>query len=108
MNFSEAVRALASAYNTATLWVSGASGASEPILHIHAGLAAFVFAWLLSRRQLDSISPFMFVLVLALLNEVFDFLHQGLKWPEVALDVGLTVFWPLVLTATFRAKARRS
>lgn len=104
-SINESARALASEYDRATHWVSNLSGASDPMLHVHAGLASFVLAWLLLRRPLSSGLPFAVAFGLAVLNEGLDYLHQGLRWPEAGLDLLITVFWPFVLTIAARARS---
>ena len=55
------------------------SGLHRDALHVHASvLAALVGAFLL-RRSLSSAGPWMFVLVIALLNEALDL--TGEVWP---------------------------
>lgn len=106
MTLNESAKSVASSYDHWTHWISETSGASDPMLHTQAGLAAFVLAWLLLRRPLASGLPLLIVLLLALLNEVLDYFHQGLLWPEAGVDVLITCFWPLALTLTARARGR--
>lgn len=93
---------IAEAYHRATVWTAETSGMSEPTLHVHGGLAVFVLSWLVLRRPLAGGRPLLVVVVVALLNEVLDYLHQGLNGPEAVLDTLLTVAWPLALTLAAR------
>ena len=106
MTLNGSAKAFAESYDQSTRWISEMSGASDPMLHTQAGLAAFVLAWLLIKRPLGSGLPFLIVLVLATLNEILDYFHQGLLWPEAGVDVLVTVFWPMVLTLAARRKGR--
>lgn len=96
--------AVAEAYDQAVVWVAASLGASEPTLHVHSGLLIFVLAWWLSKKPLRSGWPLAVVIAAALLNELLDYLHQGLRWREACLDVLLTISWPIIITMVARVK----
>lgn len=84
------------------------TGASDTLLHVHAGMAVLLLARLITRRSLATWVPFSVVLAMALVNEAFDYVHRGqLLMPDSALDLINTVFWPLVLMLGLRLRRSR-
>lgn len=75
-----------------------ATGASQELLHVHAGLLIFIIAALVLRRKMRSPIPLVIVVIFAALNEVVDWLSRG---PPASLeplsDFANTVFWPFLL-----------
>lgn len=71
---------------------------SDDLLHVHLGLLIFVLAALVTRRRMRSWWPLAIVAVLAVANEVIDYLIPG-SWSASlsALDLVNTLVWPLVL-----------
>lgn len=89
---------LLSRYFHAKLQVGEWTGASQELLHVHAGLAIFLLASLLLRRKFRSPVPLALVIVLAVANEVIDWLnHPPTTTFEPLWDVLNTVFWPGLL-----------
>lgn len=85
-------------YGGAKAWLVVSTGATEDLLHVHAGLLIFVLAALVLRRKMRSPIPLALVAFFAVLNEAFDLLaggtHQAL---EPYVDIANTMFWPTVL-----------
>ena len=79
-------------------WLGGETGASQELLHVHAGLLIFIIAALVLRRKMRSPVPLAIVIAFAALNEVVDWLSGG---PPDSLeplwDFVNTVFWPFLL-----------
>lgn len=74
-------------------------GASEDLLHLHAGLIIFFAAALLFKRRMRSRVPIALVYAFAIGNELVDLLLAGSsasRW-EPAVDVLNTVLWPTLL-----------
>lgn len=73
-------------------------GASEALIHVHAGMIIFVAAALLLRRRMASPWPMLVVAVLAISNEVIDtFGPTPASWTETLVDALNTSLWPLIL-----------
>lgn len=96
-------------YQSLTLWVAGISGLSDPMLHIHAGLAVLLAARLVSGRDLGSFVPFLFVVLAEAGNEVLDYMANGWRAVDTASDIVNTLFWPFAISLTVRLRpiARR-
>jgi hypothetical protein len=84
------------------------TGMSESLIHVHVGLAIFVFTALLLKRQMRSWIPLCVVVVLALLNELLDY-GYGIIWDieSSTMDFFNTILWPTVLFLLAR-RSRRS
>ena len=98
---------LGSAYSAAKTSLGATLGASEDLLHVHAGLLIFFAAALLFRRRMRSRIPVGLVWLFALANELrdaFSPIPRPSRW-EVPVDVVNTVFWPALL---FLLARRRS
>ncbi|HEY1371187.1 MAG TPA: hypothetical protein VGH50_01855 [Candidatus Binatia bacterium] len=93
---------------TIKLAIVAATGLSKDTLHVYVGLATFVLAALILRKQARSIVPWLFVLAIAVLGEVVD-MHEDLRilgywrWLDSVHDIVNTLFWPtaLLLLARF-------
>ena len=80
-----------------------ATGGSQDLLHVHAGLMIFALSTLLLRREAGSSIPLMVVVGFAAVNEVMDALVSGSQPPfEPLLDFVNTVFWPAVMFLLMR------
>ena len=74
-------------------------GATEDLLHLHAGLLIFFVAALLFRRRMRSWVPVGLVWAFAIANEVIDAFSPtsaATRW-ETLLDIANTVVWPALL-----------
>ena len=89
---------LITGYGAAKQWLSAFTGASEDLLHVHAGLLIFVISALVLKKKMRSPVPLALVVGFALLNEVVDQLAGGRQdHLEPFVDFANTVFWPIVL-----------
>ena len=68
-------------YETITQAVSNETGASDSLLHVHAGMAVLLLARIVTGRSLATPIPFLIVCVAALANEVLDRINLGLWRP---------------------------
>lgn len=90
-------------YESLVNWIGDGTGASDSLLHVHAGMAVLFAARLLTRRSLATIVPFSFVCAAEFANEVLDWLDYGsVRMPDTLYDVINTLFWPLVLMLGLR------
>ena len=90
---------LGTAYSAAKTSLAAVIGASEDLLHVHAGLLIFFAGALVFRRRMRSRIPVSLVWLFALANELFDAfspMPSSSRW-EVAADILNTVFWPTLL-----------
>lgn len=74
-------------------------GASEALLHVHAGLSIFLLSSLLFRRRMRSRVPISLVFAFAVANELADVMtpgHTSRPW-EPIFDILNTVVWPTLL-----------
>ena len=86
-----------------TVWIGDGTGASDTLLHVHAGMAVLFLARIVTRRSLATPVPFLVVLVAELANEVLDRLSYGSwRWEDTLLDIVNTLFWPFVLMVGLR------
>jgi hypothetical protein len=78
--------------------IGDGTGASDSLLHVHAGLAVLFLARLITRRSLATPVPFLAVVVAEVANEIMDRLTYG-SWrlEDTGLDLVNTLFWPFVL-----------
>ena len=83
-------------------------GATEDLLHLHAGLAIFFAAALLFRRRMRSRVPIALVYVFAFANELIDLLspNGNVSRLEPALDMLNTVVWPTLLFLLARRRGK--
>lgn len=103
---STALNELIHHYAQAKSTVGGQLGASEALLHVHAGLLVFVIVALLMRRRMASSFALVLVGILAVANEVADYLGPTPSaYSQSAIDVLNTLFWPSVLFCLARGRA---
>lgn len=99
---------IAELYHRFTIWIGDGTGASDALLHVHAGMAVLLAARLITGRSLASPVPFAIVCLVQLANEVLDRIHNGAwLWGDTALDVLNTLFWPFVLMVGLRVRRSR-
>lgn len=99
---------VAAAYGRMIRWIGDGTGASDALLHVHAGLAIFLIARLITGRSLATPIPFAVVCVAEFINEVLDRMHYGSwRWWDTSLDVVNTLFWPFVLMVGLRLRRSR-
>jgi len=84
-------------------------GLSQPELHIHLGMLAFLVTAVVLRKPLRSPIPFFAVVIVELLNETADRLHTGSwRWPDTIRDVLFTLMWPLAILLLARWRKLRT
>ena len=89
--------------------LSDETGASDSLLHVHAGMAVLFLARLITRRSLATPIPFLAVCAATLANEVMDWLYIGyVRMPDTAFDVLHTLFWPFMLMIGLRWRDQRA
>lgn len=99
---------VAAAYGRIIQWIGDGTGASDALLHVHAGLAVLLIARLITGRSLATPIPFAIVCAAAVINEVLDRIHYGSwRWWDTGLDVVNTLFWPFVLMIGLRLRHPR-
>jgi hypothetical protein len=92
-------------YHSVITWIGDGTGASDSLLHVHAGLTILFIARLVTRRSLATPIPFAVVCLAELANEIMDRLTFGSwRWEDTLLDVVNTLFWPLVLMIGLRLR----
>jgi hypothetical protein len=95
-------------YHSLILALADDTGASDSLLHVHAGLAVLFIARLVTRRSLATIVPFSIVCIAELANETMDALHFGeIRMPDTLFDVVNTLFWPFMLMIGLRWRDAR-
>ena len=95
-------------YERLTLAIQNETGATDTLLHVHAGMAVLLLARILTGRSLATPIPFLIVLVAAVANEVLDRVNHGIWRPlDSILDVINTLFWPFVLMIGLRVRRSR-
>jgi hypothetical protein len=93
-----AIESLVTGYRSGKQYLSVITGASEDLLHVHAGLLIFVLSALILRKKMRSPIPLALVVFFATLNEVVDWYSGAPQAPfEHYIDFANTVFWPAVL-----------
>jgi hypothetical protein len=99
---------LAAAYESLILWIGDGTGASDSLLHVHAGLAVLLAARVVTRKSLATPVPFVIVCFAELTNEILDRINHGSwLWRDTSLDVLNTLFWPFVLMVGLRTRKLR-
>lgn len=95
-------------YSTAKSGLAKSLGASEDLLHLHAGLLIFFGVALLFRRRMRSRVPIALVYVFAIGNELIDAFTPGGSaiWWEPAIDIANTVIWPTLFFLLARRRGR--
>ena len=95
-------------YHDAIISLGDDTGASDSLLHVHAGLAIMLIARLVTRKSLATPIPFLVVCLAELFNEVMDRLATGSWRPaDTGLDVVNTLFWPFMLMIGLRIRRAR-
>ena len=92
-------------YSDIILAIGDGTGASDALLHVHAGLLILFLARIVTRRSLATPVPFLVVCAAELANEIMDRLSYG-SWrlEDTAFDTINTLFWPLVLMIGLRLR----
>jgi hypothetical protein len=95
-------------YQGLIIAIGDGTGASDSLLHVHAGLAILFLARLITRRSLATPIPFLVVVAAEAANEIMDRLTYG-SWraEDTSLDVINTLFWPFVLLVGLRWRRAR-
>jgi hypothetical protein len=95
-------------YQALVTAIGDGTGASDSLLHVHAGLAILFLARLITRRSLATPVPFLVVVVAEVGNEIMDRLTYG-SWrvADTGLDLVNTLFWPFVLMVGLRWRRAR-
>ncbi len=92
-------------YQAWSLWIGDGTGLSDTILHLHAGMAIFLVARVVSGRSLGSWLPITIVLIAALGKEVADrIVYDSWRWQDTPWDVLATMFWPTMLWLGIRLR----
>jgi uncharacterized membrane protein YcaP (DUF421 family) len=79
------------------------TGASDSLLHVHAGMVILFLARIVTRRSLATWTPFLFVLAAAIAKECVDRIaHGAWRMSDSGMDVLNTIFWPFVLMVGLR------
>lgn len=95
----------ATAYDALIRWIGDGTGASDSLLHVHAGLAVLLLARIVSGRSLATWVPFAVVCIAELANEILDRINHGSwLWNDTFFDVINTLFWPFVLMVGLRIR----
>ena len=83
-------------------------GATEDLLHLHAGLIIFFAAALLFKRRMRSRVPIALVYIFAFANELIDAFspESGASRFEPAVDILNTVLWPTLLFLLARRRGK--
>lgn len=98
---------ISSEYASLVQWIRNNTDASDPVLHIHAGMAVLVLARLVTRYPLSHPVPFLIVVVVAAANEVLNRLNFGSwRWSDTTADFTYSVFWPAVLFVVLAVQQR--
>lgn len=95
-------------YTSFIVWIGDGTGASDTLLHVHAGLAVMFLTRIVTGRSLASPWPFLVVCLAEGANEVMDRLHYGSwRWDDTSMDIINTCFWPFVLMVGLRLRRVR-
>ena len=98
MTLTRYVQDAAAFYSETKRGIEAWAGASQELMHVHAGLIIFVVASLVLRRKFRSPIPLALVAAFAVLNELIDWVNGPPTNPlEPYWDIANTVFWPCVL-----------
>jgi len=93
----------ASGYAEAKFAIEHWTGATQSLMHVHAGLLIFALTALLFRKKMRSPLPLACVALFAALNEIVDWWGgKPIDTAEPLVDFANTVFWPIVLFALAR------
>ncbi|RYD67678.1 MAG: hypothetical protein EOP58_02525 [Sphingomonadales bacterium] len=94
-------------YERFILWIGDGTGASDTVLHIHAGMAVLLVARLVSGRSLATPWPLLAVYLAEFANEAMDYVAHKRIMPDTLADIVNTVFWPTVLFIGLRIRRAR-
>jgi hypothetical protein len=95
-------------YHDATARIVMASGMSDKMVHMHAGMAIYLIAQLVLRTRRGSMDALSAVFVMEIANEIMDRLFFGnWRWADTAGDFLATVFWPTMVFAASRYRRAR-
>lgn len=95
-------------YESLMATIAEDTGASDSLLHVHAGMAVLLIARIVSGRSLATPIPFLVVCAVAVANEVLDRINHGSwRWWDTVLDLVNTLFWPFVLMVGLRFRRSR-
>jgi hypothetical protein len=90
-------------YRGITPYIAAETGASDSLLHVHAGMALLFFVRVETRRSLATWVPVSVVFLAAVLKELIDMWANGYwQTPDSWLDILNTVFWPMALMVGLR------
>jgi hypothetical protein len=89
---------------TAKLWIVSHAGLEKDALHIYFALFLLFGSVLLFRWSLRNWKPYVLILVIAVIGEIWD-MRDGLmksvplvvSFPDSAHDVWNTMFWPIAI-----------
>ena len=88
--------------------IGDGTGASDALLHVHAGMVVLLAARLITGRSLATPIPFAVVCLAELANETLDRISHGTwLWADTSLDVINTLVWPFVLMVGLRVRRSR-
>jgi hypothetical protein len=88
-------------------WLVAAFGTTHEMMHIHVGLAIYVAVQLLQGTRRGSMFALNVVVAAEVLNELVDRLAKGWYPADTLSDVGLTLVWPMILTAVSQYRRTR-
>lgn len=95
-----------SAVQATKLIILGATGLSKDALHIYFGLAVFLGASLVARRNRRSWLPVVIAALVALAGELIDMVdgrtEGSWRWHASVHDLINTLFWPFILYCLVR------
>ena len=94
-------------YTRLIIWIGDGTGASDTVLHIHAGMAVLLLARVITGRSLATPIPLAFVYAAEAANEILDRFGHGRWMPDTFSDIVNTVFWPTVLFIGLRIRRAR-
>ena len=84
------------------IWIEQYSGLERDALHVHAALFLYIVAMVVFRQTRRSRFPWLFVLIVEVVNEYFDLKRAAVPdmpvaWDESLKDLWNTMLWPTVL-----------
>jgi hypothetical protein len=91
-------------YGDVILWIGDGTGATDTVLHIHAGMVVLFLVRIVTKRSLATLVPLSFVYLAEFANEVMDYFVHGTVMPDTLSDVINTVFWPTMLFLGLRIR----
>ena len=83
------------------------TGASDALIHVHAGMLVLLLARVVTGKSLGTPVPLAIVALAGLANEVLDYLYQGkVILPDAIWDMTNTLFWPIILMIGIKIRGR--